>query len=484
MKADDLIKTLAASRVTIIGLAREGTALARFLAGIGADVTASDLKGAEALRGNLEQLAGLPITYVLGQHPETLLETDLLFLSPGVPLTAPIVRAARERGVPISTETRLFMELCPAPVIGVTGSSGKTTTVTLVGEMCRAAGRATYVGGNIGAPLIGYLERIRPADAVVMELSSFQLDLYRPWAAGTRGAELLPWLSQGKSPQIAAILNITPNHLDRHADMAEYTDAKAQILAHQGPEGWAILGADDPVAWGLAGRARGRVAGFSLRAPVAEGAYLDGTTLTLRRDGADQAICPVGEIKLRGWHNVANILAACAIAGAAGVGAESMAAVARQFAGVEHRLELVRERRGARYYNDSIATTPERAIAALEAFDEPIVLLAGGRDKHLPWDRWAALAAQRARHVVLFGEAAGLIEAAAREAWAGQAGPLPTLWRCGTMEEAVARAAELAGPGDVVLLSPGGTSFDAFQDFAERGKRFKALVLGLDEGVA
>jgi len=158
--------------------------------------------------------------------------------------------------------------------------------------------------------------------------------------------------------------------------------------------------------------------------------------------------------------------------------------VARQFAGVEHRLELVRERRGARYYNDSIATTPERAIAALEAFDEPIILLAGGRDKHLPWDRWAALVAQRARHVVLFGEAAGLIEAAARQAWAGQAGPLPTLWRCAPMEEAVARAAALARPGEVVLLSPGGTSFDAFQDFAERGRRFKALVLGLDEGAA
>ncbi len=479
MDGRSLLSVFAGKRITIIGLAREGVALARFLVEAGAQVTVSDLKGRDQLQESIAKLEGLPLRYVLGGHPLELLETDLLFLSPGVPLDAPLVQAAQQCRVPISTETRLFLELCPAPVIGITGSSGKTTTVTLVGEMCRAEGRPTFVGGNIGQPLIGRLGEIRPDDRVVMELSSFQLDHFAPWQPGTKGADLFPFLCRGKSPHIAAILNITPNHLDRHATMEEYIAAKKQIMLHQGAQDYVILGQDDPMASSLRPYAVGKLLTFSLRKPVSQGTFLAKGMVTVRLDGLEMPICSTQEIRLRGRHNVANILAACAITAAAGVPVTSMVSVATRFSGVEHRLEYVRELRGARYYNDSIATSPERAIAALQAFDDPIVLLAGGRDKHLPWDRWAELVARKARHVILFGEAASLIERAIRQGWTEAGASYPQVDRCETMEEAVHKAAALAQPGDVVLLSPGGTSFDAFRDYAERGARFKELVKAL-----
>jgi UDP-N-acetylmuramoylalanine--D-glutamate ligase len=475
METHPVLAALKDKQVAVIGLAREGLALTRFLVECGAQVTVSDLKTREQLQGSLAKLADLPVRYVLGEHPLTLLDADILFLSPGIPLDAPIVRAARARRMPISTETRLFLELCPAPVIAVTGSSGKTTTATLVGEMCKAASQTTLVGGNIGRPLIGQLADIRSADHVVMELSSFQLELFASWSAETVGRARFASLSDGASPHIAAILNITPNHLDRHTSMAEYVAAKENILRYQKPGDYAILGQDDPGSWLLREGARGRLLTFSLRAPVVEGAFLSGDTITLRRDAQDRAVCSVQEVRLLGRHNIANILAACAIASAAGIPAAAMAAVAKSFTGVEHRLELVREWRGVCYYNDSIATSPERAIAALESFQSPIVLLAGGRDKHLPWDHWSELVARKVRHVVLFGEATLLIE----KALLGRADH-PAYSRCGTMGEALQEAARVAQAGDVVLLSPGGTSFDDFRDFAERGVRFKELVQGLD----
>ncbi len=460
------------SSVVILGLARQGTALARFLVQAGAEVTVSDLRDEAALADRLAELADLPIRYVLGEHPPTLLDgADLLCLSGGVPVDAPIVVEARRRSIPLSNDAQLFLERCPAPVIGITGSAGKTTTTALVGEMCRAAGLRTWVGGNIGNPLIADLDQIQPDDWVVMELSSFQLEIMTI------------------SPHIAAVLNITPNHLDRHKTMETYIAAKRNIVAHQKPEDFALLGYDDANARALALETAAHLLWFSGGAEVEEGAFRTNGELTLRVDGVDRVICQVAEVQLLGRHNLLNVLAACALSGLVGVPVEVMRQVATTFTGVEHRLELVRELNDVRWYDDSIATAPERSLAALRSFDEPIVLLAGGRDKKLLWDEFAAETVRRVRRLVTFGEAgpmiAGVVEKTRRQGdretrgqgdkGTGRQG-LEGITQVGTLEEAVEAAARLAQPGEVVLLAPGGTSFDAFGDFAERGDRFKELV--------
>ena len=446
---------LAGQRALVVGLAREGTDLARYLVAAGADVCVTDRRPATELGERLASLAGLPIHYALGGHPPELLNgREVLYLSPGVPPELPLVAEARRRGLALSSATELFLARCPAPVVGITGSSGKTTTTALTGEVFRRAGRTVFVGGNIGVPLLGRLPEITPDAWVVLELSSFQLEPLR------------------RSPHVAAITNITPNHLDRHPSMEAYTAAKYQIVAHQAPADWAVLNADDPLVAAAPGA--GRRLHFSLERPV-EGAYLVGDWLTMRRDGRETRVMPRTELRLRGRHNVANALAACAIAAAAGIGPAAVHAALAQFVGVPHRLELVGEVGGARYVNDSIATSPERSIAALESFDEPIVLLAGGRDKHLPWDRWAAVVARRVRALILLGEAQELIAAAARTHGAAA---VPR-HHVATLDEAIALAHDLARPGDIVLLSPGCTSYDQFHDFEERGARFRAAVQAL-----
>lgn len=452
---------MADSSVVILGLARQGTALARFLVDRGADVTVSDLQGADQLVEQMEELAGLPIRYVLGEHPLSLLDgADLLCVSGGVPLDIPLVEAARERDIPLSNDAQLFLERCPAPVIGITGSAGKTTTTALVGEMCRAAGLRTWVGGNIGNPLIDNLDEIRPGDWVVMELSSFQLELMTV------------------SPHVAAVLNITPNHLDRHKTMEAYIAVKRNIVAHQSQDDFALLGYDDANARALALDTAAHLLFFSGGAEVEEGAFKTNGELTLRLDGNDRTICKAHEVQLLGPHNLLNVLAASSLAALAGVPVETMREVVTSFPGVAHRLELVRELRDVRWYDDSIATAPERSLAALRSFDEPIVLLAGGRDKDLPWDEFAAETARRVRQLITFGEAGPMIADVVREQ-AHADGALEGITEVGTLEEAVSAAARLMEPGGVVLLSPGGTSFDAFQDFAQRGDRFQALVQDL-----
>ena len=438
----------------------------------GAEVTVSDLQGKKALADRLAELAGLPIRYVLGDHPLSLLKrADLVCLSGGVPLDAPIVVEARRRGIPLSNDAQLFLERCPAPVIGITGSAGKTTTTALVGEMCRAAGLHTWVGGNIGNPLIADLDQIRPDGWVVMELSSFQLEVMT------------------LSPHVAAVLNVTPNHLDRHKTMEEYLAAKRNIVAHQRPEDFALLGYDDANARALALETAAHLLWFSGGAEVDEGAFKTNGELKLRlgaapgssQRGTDRVICHTSEVRLRGRHNLLNVLAACVLAAVAGVPVEAMRQVATTFTGVEHRLEWVRELNGVQWYDDSIATAPERSLAALRSFDEPIVLLAGGRDKQLPWDEFAAETARRVRHLVTFGEAGPMIAQVVESSILHPPSSilLEGITQVGTLEEAVEAAARLARPGDVVLLSPGGTSFDAFRDFAARGERFKELVRGL-----
>jgi len=472
--------TWAGKRVVILGLARQGTALARFFVTQGARVTVSDQQPASALGDALAALDGWPIRYALGGHPETLLDgCDLLCLSGGVPTDLPIVQAARAQGMPLSNDTQLTLELSPAPVIGITGSAGKTTTTTLVGEILQVAGLTAHVGGNIGLPLIDRLDAIAPTDWVVLEMSSFQLELCT------------------RSPHIAAVLNVTPNHLDRHLSMSHYAAAKANILRWQRAEDVAILGVDDETsgAWWRETRVTiladcgqpavdfsltARLAGFSGCREVAQGTFVQDGRVVWRCEGDEQAVLPLQDIRLRGWHNVLNVLAACAIAGAAGAPTAAMAQAVREFRGVAHRLEIVREYGGVLWINDSIATAPERAIAALRSFNQPIVLLAGGRDKKLPWDAFAREVGQRARCLICFGEAGPMI-ARVVQSEGGKEGSrrLEQVTVCPDLAAAVKLAVQVARPGEVVLLSPGGTSFDAYRDFVERGEHFRDLVQAL-----
>lgn len=451
--------------VVILGLARQGKALARYWSDKGWTVIVSDIRSSDDLADACQELSGRDIGFVFGGHPDSLLEgADRLYLSGGVPANLPLVQQARSADVLVSNDAQLFLELCPAPVIGVTGSAGKTTTTTLVGRMAQdessRRGTRAWIGGNIGRPLLEDLETIQPDDAVVMELSSFQLEIMTT------------------SPHIAAILNITPNHLDRHITMAAYTKAKASILTHQSPSDKAVLGRDDPGAWELRHLVQGELLSFGRSSDFeGDGTFLQGRSIMLRRQAETIDLFPVEVVKLRGEHNLMNVLAACAIASAAGFPQEAMLAGVEDFHGVPHRLEWVRTVNGVQWFNDSIATAPERALASVKSFQEPIILLAGGRDKDLDWTDLVEQMAGRVRVVLLFGEAQDKIERAINQVWGDE--PPYRVARCQSLEDAVEQAAGNVQAGEVVLLAPGGTSFDAFVDFAERGERFRELVEAL-----
>jgi len=421
-------------------------------------VTVSDVKDEGQLSNALASLAGLPIRYLLGGHPEGVLDADVIFVSPGVPREVPILAEARRRGMELSSETALFFELCPAPIVGITGSSGKTTTTSLVGEMMKAQGLQTYVGGNIGAPLIELVGQIRSDDVVVMELSSFQLE------------------NLERSPHIAAVLNLSPNHLDRHPSMDAYVAAKKNILNYQSADDFAILNADQEATRGLADICAGSALFFSRLRQVDQGAFVDEGQITVRKEGQEQRICHVSDVQLRGPHNQENVLAACAIAAALGVESQAMRAAVLGFRGVEHRLEPVGEIDGVRYFDDSIATSPDRTMAALNSFSEPIVLLAGGREKHLPLEPLARVILSKVKALVLFGEAAPLLEKAVHDAQAEKPATNLSILRSRDMSEAVDLAARVAEQGDVVLLSPACASFDMYSDYAQRGDHFQSLV--------
>lgn len=446
--------------MTVLGLGIEGVDLVRFLVAHGAEVIASDAKPADRLRAALDRLEGLPVRYRLGANrPEDVVGADFLFVSQSVPLDNPAVEEARRRGIPVSSMTRLFMELCPAPIVGITGSSGKTTTTSLVGAMFAAAGRPHVVGGNIGVGLLDLLERITTETTVVLEISHTQLQL------------------TDRSPHVACVLNVTPNHLDRFS-WDEYRQLKRNILAYQGAGDVAVLNRDDPETAAMAPLAKGAVRWFSALRPIeGDGAFIRDGVVTVRRGGVEEAVVPVSAIPLRGQHNVANVVAAVAIGSACGLPADAMGRAVRGFAPVPHRLEFVAEVGGVEYYNDSIATTPERTRAGMRSFEEPLVLLLGGREKHLPLDDLVRDALERCHAVILFGEAAPLLEAAF-DAGAAQVPyeQRPAIRRVVTLEEAVEVAREEAQPGDVVLLSPACTSFDAYDNFEQRGDHFRRLV--------
>ncbi len=448
-------------RVVVLGLARQGKALTRYFSEHGAEVIASDLKQRDELP--LDELSDLEIQFELGDHPQDLLEkADLLCLSGGIPADLPLAQQARLQGIRVANDSQIFLDNSPAPVMGITGSAGKTTTSELLGRMAQAAvagsSRAAWVGGNIGRPLIKHLDQIKQDDLVVMELSSFQLELMTA------------------SPQIAAVLNLTPNHLDRHRTMEAYSAAKANILNFQLESDTAVLNREDPGAWGLRNYAQGRVLGFGVRPFDGDGTYIEGGQVRLHMNGEETQLFPADAVSLRGPHNLSNVVAASAIAAAAGLDPDAMLAGVEGFTGVEHRLEFVRNVRGADWYNDSIATAPERTVAAIRSFGEPLVLLAGGRDKDLDWEDLISLISQRVDHLVLFGESARMIEGLLQSFH----GERPyTLAVAVGLDDAVQAAAEVADEGDVVLLAPGGTSFDEFVDFSVRGERFKELVLAL-----
>ncbi len=456
-------------RVLILGAARQGLALARWLATQGAKVTLSD-KRQEAEMGEARaSMRGLPIQWALGGHPLELLDdADLLCLSGGVPTNLPIVQEALKRGMHLSNDTQMFLEAVPCKTIGITGSAGKTTTTSLVGNMAKRAmhpeGEANqnapraYVGGNIGDPLISYVDQMKPADLAILEISSFQLE------------------QMTLSPNVAAVLDITPNHLDRHGTMEAYTAAKARILDFQSAQDAAVLGRDDRGAWRLRDKVKGKLYSFGLSRieEEQEGTYYDDGLLVLYENRVDIPLLRREQIKLRGTHNILNVLAAFAIGQAAGLPLDAMLSAAEEFQAVAHRLEFVRNQGGVCWYNDSIATAPERTIAAIRSFDEPIVLLLGGRDKDLPWEELAKLVHQRVDHVVIFGEAGGKIEQALDSDTSSER-PYSRK-RVATMREAIQEAARVAETGDVGLLSPGGTSFDEFKDFEERGEKFRLWV--------
>lgn len=477
----------AGKRILIVGAARQGTALARYLVRHGASVILNDRLSEEELKEAHRELEGLDIEWVHGSHPLELLNgTDMMCVSGGVPLTLELVTEARRRGIPVTNDSQIFLERTPCTVIGITGSAGKTTTTTLVGRVAELGWSAipgeqkktndrtqiepgterkgrVWVGGNIGTPLVDRLDEIQPEDLAVVELSSFQLEI------------------MDRSPDIAAVLNITPNHLDRHKTMKAYRAAKANILLHQTEAGNAILNRDDPGSWSLVPLIRGELLsfGFEQDDQIEAGVFLseDRQTILYRnaRQGifSPQPILQVDTIELRGAHNLANILATCAIALAINLPVSAISAAIEGFRGVEHRLEFVRRWKDVDWYNDSIATAPERAMAAIRSFSEPLIVLSGGRDKDLPWDDFARLVHERVKHIILFGEAAQKI-AQALSAMSSRSSLKVT--QCTTLAEAVQVAAQISVPGDVVLLAPGGTSFDEFRDFEDRGEAFKRWV--------
>ena len=449
----------------MIGAARQGAALSRYLAEKGADVVLNDHRSQEALADVRKELSNLNLSWVTGSHPIEILDgTDLVCLSGGVPLDLPIIQEAIKRKIPISNDSQIFLDHAPCRVIGITGSAGKTTTTSLVGEIAKhhfklkKPNHTVWVGGNIGTPLIMDLDKMQEDDLAVMELSSFQLEIMTT------------------SPQIATILNLTPNHLDRHGSMSEYVSAKAHILTHQSPKDIAVLNRDDPKVRELYPEVNGRKITFGFNPPIdkQDSTYIKRDKLYLQADGQTAKIISTDFINLRGMHNLYNALAAVAISASASLSIQAIYEGIIAFKGVPHRLEFVRSWGGADWFNDSIATAPERAIAALESFDEPIVLLAGGRDKNLSWTSLGEEIRRKVDHLILFGEVADLIQDTV-----GVVRPNlrpHTIDRCKNLEESIKIAAERVAPGDVVLLSPGGTSFDEFKDFAERGERYRQWV--------
>jgi UDP-N-acetylmuramoylalanine--D-glutamate ligase len=439
-------------RALIVGYGRSGQAAAAFLLTRGSQVRVVDRADTSELRAALDR-AGL--SGRLGGYAASDLDgTDLLVVSPGVAWDEPLVEAARQRGIEVTSEVDLFFRLCPCPIAGITGTTGKTTTTALTAEVFRAGGLNVMRGGNIGEPVLDRLDQLGPQDWAVLELSSFQLEsISRPRL------------------QVGTVLNVTADHLDRHKSFEQYLEIKTRAVAFMAPADHAVLNADDEAVDAMSRRTRGKVLRFGVHARIDDGVALKDGWITIATAGSTERVLPAAEVPLPGEHNLSNAMAAIGAGFAAGVAVGRMADAVRRFKAVEHRLELVGTYAGVRWYNDSKATNPDSTYKALAAFSEPIVLIAGGRNKGIDLDPLARAVAGRVAALVSIGETGD--ELAARVRSYG----LDRVERAADLADAVRKAAALARPGSVVLLSPAFTSYDMFRDFEDRGRRFKAAVL-------
>jgi len=467
MVSEDIMD-VAGKKVTVVGLARSGVAAARLLQEAGAVVTVADQKDKSELGRVLERLDQSAVAMTLGAGYESAIETaDLVVISPGVPYRLEALNRARHRGVKVISELELASRFLSAPILAVTGTNGKSTTVTLIGKMLQQSGKRVFVGGNLGTALsegagqalqASKLGQPGPFDALVVEVSSFQLETverFHPWIAG--------------------VLNVTVDHQDRYASIEEYVAAKCRIFENQLPSDYALFNLDDARVAGLRRNVKARILGFTrtqtLPPDVAGGTYLEGGRIMTTVTGQLQEVCRRSEIKIIGDHNVENAMAAATYALLYGCSLDVVRRVLAEFPGLEHALEIVRERRSVRFVNDSKGTNVDATLKALESIDQPIWLIAGGRDKGGDFSRLAPLIRQRVKRLLLIGEAAPLIAHAVQG--------YDAIDRVGTLREAIERAAAGATAGEVVLMSPACASFDMFADYQDRGRQFKALVQSL-----
>ena len=453
-------------RALVVGLGKSGVASALFLKAHGAKVTVSDTKSGDELRNEIPILLDHAITVETGGHGDrTFRGQDLIVVSPGVPVDAPPLVQARALGEAVIGEIELAAQFLPGPIVAITGSNGKTTTTTLTGEIMTAAGFPALVGGNIGTPAISLAERATPETVIVLEVSSFQLETIQTFR-----------------PKVAVVLNVTPDHLDRHRTFEVYVDAKARMFENQQGSDFAVLNADDPTCVSMAARTRAQVFWFSRQKEVERGAWVrDGNILF--RDGSEpgksqREILQVSEIPLKGAHNLENVLAAVCAGALMGCAPEKIRQAVRDFKAVEHRLEFVATIRGVDYYNDSKATNVDATIKALESFPANIHLILGGKDKGSDYTVLNDLLRQRVKRVYTIGAAAAKIESQIVSSKNGG----PELVHAETLENALRKANAAAHPGDVVVLAPACASFDQFKSYEHRGKVFKEIVRGLVMG--
>lgn len=444
-------------RVLVVGIARSGIAVAKFLVDKGTRVVLTDQKTREQLAGNLEDIPGETVEVIAGRYPDfDKKDFDFLVVSPGVPLEVPPVKHAFEIGTPVYSELELAYRFAQSPIVAITGTNGKTTTTTLIGEIFRYSGSKVCVGGNIGLPLVLEVEKYGPEDVIVAEVSSFQLEC----------------IDQFK-PKVGLVLNITPDHLDRHKTMDNYTAAKARIFENQDSGDFTVLNYDDTGVRALQPKTPGRVIFFSRKHKLEEGIFVEDGQITVKLDGKHEKICSAGEVFIKGAHNLENALAAAAVCIVSGVPAGVIGEVLKTFRGVAHRLELVDEINGVKFVNDSKGTNPDASIKALEAYDEPIVLLAGGRNKGSDFTEFARKVKDNVRCLVVLGECRKELKEAVEKTG------FNNILEAETFDQAVKVAAGEARPGEVVLLSPACASWDMFKDFEERGESFRNVVISL-----
>ena len=457
-RLDTYFENLKNKRVLVLGVGVSNRPLVRLLLRYGINVSCCDKTPRDKLDAEVLELEAQGAKLHLGEGYLDGLTGDVVFRTPGLHPDTPQIKALREGGAVITSEMEAFFAVCPANIIAVTGSDGKTTTSTLISELLKKQGFRVWLGGNIGTPLLDRADEMRPDDKVVLELSSFQL-MYFPY-----------------SPHTAVITNLSPNHLDIHKDMEEYVTAKENLYLHQTADDLLILNRDNPITHAFVSKAKGRVLEFSRLTEPERGVFLrDG--VIWRKGERIEKVLDQSDILLPGIHNVENYMAAILAVGEL-VSPETIREVARSFGGVEHRIELVREKDGVRYYNDSIASSPTRTIAGLRSFSQKLILIAGGYDKHVPFEPLGPEIVEHVKTLILTGATAPKIEAAVLAAPNYRSGS-PEILHEEDFYEAIRLAARTAKPGDVVILSPAGPAFDKFKNFMVRGKEFKKTVMAL-----